>query len=81
VLPVRCKLDLYILFRRNSVFKGLKTALHFDAVSLIFRRCCAYCSLLNHAYESFTIVCYRFSMQLGVPSHSNSVSPKRLISA
>jgi hypothetical protein len=26
VFPVRYKLDLYVLFRRNSVFKGLTDA-------------------------------------------------------
>jgi hypothetical protein len=36
VFPVRYGQDLYILFRRNSVFKGLKQVVHI-VTSMIYR--------------------------------------------
>jgi hypothetical protein len=52
MFPVRCGLSLYILFRRNSVFKGLNTKMY---LSLFFYVVFAF---ITGIYPSASNPCY-----------------------
>jgi hypothetical protein len=48
VFPVRYELDSYILFRRNSVFKGLKQVVHIVTTVFLKSKFAGYAVTVHH---------------------------------